>query len=119
MFTENTAQNNYLFSEGTELKSGLIDVTKAYDLMKKTKSSYDKNRRDFSSLNLKNDKKRKINNQSRIDPSGDSIDLVPSNEFENTSSQGHKWSKILEYMKKNPKVLMDAIPSPKPEEKLK
>lgn len=58
MFTENTAQNNYLFSEGTELKSGLIDVTKAYDLMKKTKSSYDKNRRDFSSLNLKNDKKK-------------------------------------------------------------
>lgn len=118
LFTENTAQNNVLFNEGSELKSSLIDVTKAYDLVKKTGSFYDKNRRDFSDLNIKNESKRKIKNQSKVDPNGDSIDLVPSNQYENTSSKGHKWSKILEYMKMNPKVLMDAIPSPKPEEKL-
>ena len=49
----------------------------------------------------------------------DSIDLIPSKQGGRRDSQGRKWSRILEYMRKNPKVLMKAIPSPRAEEKIK
>ena len=114
LYSDNLTQNNALYHEGSELKNSLIDVSKAYELMNKMQDTRDKNRKEFSNIKSNTNKVKE-----KVEPNGDSIDLVPSNFYQNTSSQGHKWSKILEYMKRNPKVLMDAIPSPRPEEKLK
>ena len=83
-----------MFNEGSELKTGLINVAKGYEYI------------------IKNKKETKVKTT-------DSIDLIPSNQVAKRMTQGQKWSRILEYMRKNPQALMQAIPSPRPGEKPK
>lgn len=113
-YSEQAHQGYNLFNEGSELKHSLIDVTKAYDYMNKIEEGNDPNKRPFTNTDLYNRKNisKGLNNP-------DSIDMVPSNQIVKRQSQGQKWSKILEYMRRNPKVLMQAIPSPRPEHKIK
>lgn len=113
-YSEQAHQGYNLFNEGSELKHSLIDVTKAYDYMNKIEEGNDPNKRPFTNTDLYNRKNisKGLNNP-------DSIDMLQSNQIVRKQSQGQKWSKILEYMRRNPKVLMQAIPSPRPEDKIK
>ena len=100
-----------IFNEGNELKHSLIDVTRAYDYMNKMKEiGNNPNRQGLlnSDLIANNAYKRDVHGEN-----GDSIDLVPSNQLVKRSNPTKKWSKILQYMEKNPQVLMEAIPSPR------
>lgn len=102
---------NSMFSQGDNLKHSLIDVTKAYDYVNQHKEDPKKQ--------LNNDL-HTYNKTGAIDTRVvDSIDIVPSNQVALRTNQKQKWSKILEYMRKNPKALMEAIPSPRGGEKLK
>jgi hypothetical protein len=80
-----------MFNEGSDLKTGLINVAKGYEFIIKNK----------------NEKKIKTT---------DSIDLIPSSQVAKRMTQGQKWSRILEYMRRNPQALMQVIPSPRPGE---
>lgn len=103
---------NSVFNEGSNLKNGLIDVSKAYDYVNKIGRGDNHNRK--SSL-----KSSALMDGDHQDYNWDSIDLIPSNQWVEVKTSGKKWSKILEYMKRNPKALMEAIPSSKPNDKLR
>ena len=88
-----------MFHKGSELKNGLIDVSKAYDYINKYEDDKDSS--------------HYYNNKFQKNKEKDGLDMVASNQIV-VQQTGRKWSKILEYMKKNPKALMEVIPSPRP-----
>jgi len=110
--SENIQPDYTMFNEGNDLKSGLIDITKAYDYMNQMEDLRKHPNKKILNSDLPKDNQAKK-------PPRDSIDLVPSNQIVQRTSQGQKWSRILEYMKKNPSALMQAIPSPRQNEKMK
>ena len=112
-YQENVQSNNSLFNEGNELKSNMINVSKAYDYLSQIKGFTNKNRNNQLALGHSNENRLSFNNSSRRNLGSESAEIVPYRHTESTSTQGHKWSKILEYLNKNPIVLMNAIPSPR------
>jgi hypothetical protein len=113
-YSEQAFPGRNMFNEGSELKHSLIDISKAYDYVNTVKESNNPVKKPAVNADLyisKNVVTREYN--------ADSIDMVPSNQIVKRQSQGQKWSRILEYMKRNPKVLMESIPSPRAGEKMK
>lgn len=98
------------------MQSSLIDVSKAYEYINQIKQNNGSNGKQLNSEDRNDYNPTYVTNKAS---NMDSIDIVPSNQIVKRQSQGQKWSRILEYMRRNPKALMEAIPSPRPEDKLK